>query len=102
MILDFDFGFDFDLAGFGCAVLPLDCVFFFFWFSYWADGGGGGSSCGWWVDGGVGVYGSVGMGFGSVGGRVGLLPGFFFFFFFWVLRVNYGLLLVVAVAVSGG
>ena len=29
-ILDFDFGFDFDLAGFGCAVLPLDCVFFFF------------------------------------------------------------------------
>ena len=28
--------------------------------------------------------------------------GFFFFFFFWVLRVNYGLLLVVAVAVSGG
>ena len=88
LILDFDFGFDFDLAGFGCAVLPLDCVFFFFGsatgvcgYGWWANGGGGGCSCGWWVDDGVGVYGSVGVGFGSVGGRVGLLPGFFFFFF---------------------
>ena len=45
---------------------------------WWADGRSGGSSCGWWADGGVGVCGSVGVGFGSVGGGVGLLPGFFF------------------------
>ena len=75
------------------AVLCCHWIVFFFFFGsttgvcgygWWADGGGGGSSCGWWVDGGVGVYGSVGMGFGSVGGRVGLLPGFFFFFFFFL------------------
>ena len=29
----------------------------------------------------MGVCGSVGVGFGLVGGGVGLLPGFFFFFF---------------------
>ena len=89
------------------AVLCCHWIVFFFFFGsttgvcgygWWADGGGGGSSCGWWVDSGVGVYGSIGVGFGSVGGRVGLLPGFFFFF--WVLTVNYGLLLAVAVAVS--
>ena len=43
--------------------------------------------CGWWADSGVGVYGSVRVSFGSVGGGMG-----FFFFFFLVLTVNYGLL----------
>ena len=43
--------------------------------------------CGWWADSGVGVYGSVSVSFGSVGGGMG-----FFFFFFLVLTVNYGLL----------
>ena len=36
--------------------------------------------CGWWADSGVGVYGSVRVSFGSVGGGMG----FFFFFFFGV------------------
>ena len=40
--------------------------------------------CGWWADSGVGVYGSVRVSFGSVGGGMG--------FFFLVLTVNYGLL----------
>ena len=59
------------------AMLALDCVFFF------------GSAtrvcgCGWWADGGVGICGFIGVGFGSVGGSVGLLPGFFYFYFFGV------------------
>ena len=56
--------------------------------------------CGWWADGGVGVCGSVEVGFGSVGGGMGLLPGFFFFFL--VLTVDYGLLVVVVVVVVSG
>ena len=36
-----------------------------------SDGGASGSSCGWWADGGVGVCGSIGVRFGSVGGGVG-------------------------------
>ena len=47
-------------------------VFFFF------GSATGVCGCGWWVDGGVGVYGTVGVGFGLVGGGVGLLLGFFF------------------------
>ena len=49
-------------------------VFFFFFGS-----ATGICCCGWWADGGVGVCGFVGVGFGSVGGGVGLLPGFYFF-----------------------
>ena len=63
-------------------------------YGWWADGEGGGSSCGWWADGGVGVCGSIEVGFGSVSGGVGLLPGFFL-----VLTVYYGLLVVVVVVV---
>ena len=55
---------------------------------------GCGSSCDWWADGGVGVCGSIEVGFGSVSGSVGLLPGFFL-----VLTVYYGLLVVVVVVV---
>ena len=56
-----------------------------------SDGGASGSSCGWWADGGVGVCGSIGVGFGSVGGSVG--------FFFLVLTVDYGFLVVVVLGV---
>ena len=69
-------------------MLALDCVFFFFFGS--ATGVCG---CGWWGDGGVRVCGSVEVGFGSVNGGVGLLPGVFL-----VLTVYYGLLVVVVVS----
>ena len=86
-------GFDFDLAGFGCAVLPLDCVFFF-WFSYWGLWlwlvGRRWGGCLWLRR----------SGFWVSGWRCGFATWFFIFFiFFWVLMVDYGLLL--AVAVSG-
>ena len=54
-------------------------VFFFFFGSATRVCG-----CGWWADGGVGICGFIGVGFGSVGGSVGLLPGFFYFYFFGV------------------
>ena len=60
-------------VGGGYVVLALDCVFFFFWFSYWGL---------WlWLMGRQwgGVCGSVRVGSRSVGGSMGLLPGFFFF-----------------------
>ena len=76
-------------VGGGCAMWALDCVFFFFFGS--ATGVCG---CDWWADGGVGVCGSVEVGFGSMGGDMGLLPGIFFFLFL-VLTVDYGLLVVV-------
>ena len=71
-------------------------MFFFFFGS--ATGVYG---CGWWVDGGVGVCGFVRVGFGSVGGGMGLLPGFFFLFFlfFLVLTIDYGLVVVVVSSV---
>ena len=62
-------------VGGGCAVLALDCVFFFF------GSATGVCGCDWWADGGVGVCGSVEVGFGSMGGDMGLLPGIFFFCF---------------------
>ena len=58
-----------------CCVGVGLCFFFF-------GSATGVCGCGWWGDGGVRVCGSVGVGFGSVGGGVSLLPGFFFFFFF--------------------
>ena len=70
----------------GDAMLALDCVFFFFF-----GLATGVCGCGWWANGGVGVCGSVEVGFGLVGGGVG----FFFFFFFLVLMVDYGLVVVV-------
>ena len=77
----------------GCAVLVVLCwrwiVFFFFFFFCSATRVCG---CGWWADGGVGVCGSIGVRFGSVGGGVGFS---FFFFFFLVLTVDYGLVVVV-------
>ena len=69
-------------------------LFFFFFFGSAIRVCGCGSSCDWWADGGVGVCGSVEVGFGSVSGGVGLLPGFFL-----VLTVYYGLLVVVVVVV---
>ena len=82
----------------GLLVVAVLClrwiVFFFFFFGSAIGVCGCGSSCDWWADGGVGVYGSVEVGFGSVSGGVGLLPGFFL-----VLTVYYGLLVVVVVVV---
>ena len=83
----------------GLLVVSVLCwrwiVFFFFFFFGSAIGVCGcGSSCDWWADGGVGVCGSIEVGFGSVSGGVGLLPGFFL-----VLTVYYGLLVVVVSSV---
>ena len=50
------------------------------WFFFFGSATGV-CGCGWWADGGVGICGSVGVGFGSLGGGVALLIGFFFFFF---------------------
>ena len=76
------------------AVLCWRWIVFFFFFGSAIRVCGCGSSCDWWADGGVGVCGSIEVGFGSVSGGVGLLPGFFL-----VLTVYYGLLVVVVVVV---
>ena len=72
-----------------CCVGVGLCFFFFFWFSYWGL---------WlWLLGRQwgGVCGSVRVGSRSVGGSMGLLPGFFFL----VLTVDYGLVVVVVSSV---
>ena len=77
-----------------CCVGVGLCFFFF-------GSATGVCGCDWWADGGVGVCGSVEVGFGSMGGDMGLLPGIFFFLFL-VLTVDYGLLVVVVVVVVSG